>query len=138
MAVTVEQAPFVALDREYRIVEVSPAAEARLGPLLGRNVFDCFADATNLYRPYYENARASGEVVEFPQYYDGYVMLIRAEPLENGLLGVTWEIVGMLDTMNLDALRLSLGGTLARLEEHERRTRLQQGRTSLRVIEGGA
>ena len=44
----------------------------------------------------------------------------------------------MLDTMSLDALRLSLGGIIARLEEHERQARLEQRRTSLRVIEGGA
>jgi PAS fold len=138
VAVTVQQAPFVVLDEDYRIVEVGPLAQATFGPLLGRNVHECFPDAASLYRPYYENARATGEVVEFAQYYDGYVMLIKAEPLENGRLAVTWEILGMLDTMNLDALRLSLGRILAKLEEREKRVRVQRGRESLRLIEGGA
>ena len=138
MAVTVEQVPSVILDEDYRIVEVGPAAEATFGPLIGQNVFDCFPDATGLYRPHYENARATGQAVEFAQYYDGYVMLINAEPLEDGRLAVAWEILGMLDTMNLDALRLSLGRILAKLEEYEKRTRMELGRESLRLIEGGA
>ena len=138
MAVAAEQEPFLVLDEGYRIVQVGPAAEATFGPLIGQNVFDCFADATGLYRPYYESARATGEVVEFAQYYDGYVMLIKAEPVEDGRLAVAWEILGMLDTMNLDALRLSLGRILARLEEYEKRARLERGRESLRLIEGGA
>ncbi len=136
VVVTVEHAPFFVLDAEYRIVEVGPAAAATFGPLLGQNVFDCFADAASLYRPYYEHARATGTVVEFPQYYDGYVMLITAEPIEDGRLAVSWEITGMLDTMNLDALRLSLGGILAKLDDHEKRVRKEHGRISLRVIEG--
>jgi len=93
VAVAVEQAPFLVLDGDYRIVEVGPAAEATFGPLIGQVVFDCFADATGLYRPYYESARATGEVVEFAQYYDGYVMLIKAEPVEDGRLAVAWEIL---------------------------------------------
>jgi len=138
VAVTVEQVPSVILDEDYRIVEVGPAAEATFGPLIGQNVFDCFPDATGLYRPHYENARATGQAVEFAQYYDGYVMLINAEPLEDGRLAVAWEILGMLDTMNLDALRLSLGRILAKLEGYEKRTRMELGRESLRLIEGGA
>jgi len=138
VAVTVEQVPSVILDEDYRIVEVGPAAEATFGPLIGQNVFGCFPDATGLYRPHYENARATGQAVEFAQYYDGYVMLINAEPLEDGRLAVAWEILGMLDTMNLDALRLSLGRILAKLEGYEKRTRMELGRESLRLIEGGA
>ena len=34
MAVAVEQAPYIVLDDDYRIVEVGPAAEAAFGPLL--------------------------------------------------------------------------------------------------------
>jgi hypothetical protein len=138
VAVTVEQVPSLLLDEHYRIVEVGPSAQATFGPLLGRNVLESFPDATSLYRPYYEKARATGEVVEFAQYYDGYVMLIKAEPVEDRRLAVTWEILGMLDTMNLDALRLSLGRILAKLEEHEKRARLERGRELLRLIEGGA
>ncbi len=137
MAVAVEQAPFLVLDEEYRIVEVGPAAEATFAPLIGQIVFDCFADARGLYQPYYERARATGKIVEFAQYYDGYVMVIKAEPVEDGRLAVAWEILGMLDTMNLDALRLSLGRVLTKLEEHEKRARLERGLASLRVIDGG-
>ena len=110
---------------------------AIFGQLLGRNVFDCFADSTTSTART-RDARATGEVVEFAQYYDGYVMLNTAKPLSDALLAVYWEIIGMLDTMNLDALRLSLSGILAKLEEYEKRTRLEHARTSLQVIEGGA
>ena len=138
MAVTVKQSPFVLLDEDYRIVEVDSPAEAAFGPLLGRNVFDCFPDATSLYRPYYEKARATGKVVEFAQYYDGYVMLINARPVEDGGLVLGWEILGMLDTMTLDALCMSLGRILAKLGDEEKRTRQKRQRASLRLIEGGA
>jgi len=138
VAVTVEKQLFLVLDDEYRIVEVGPPAEATFGPLLGRNVFECFADAASLFRPYYDHARATGDIVEFAQYYDGYAMSIAVQPLEDGQLGLSWEVLGTLDTMTLDGLRLSLAGILAKLEAHEKRTRLEHRRKSLQVIEGGA
>ena len=138
MAVTVKESPFVLLDEEYRIVGVDASAEAAFGSLIGRNVFDCFPDATRLYRPYYEKARATGKVVEFAQYYDGYAMLIKARPVEDGGLVLAWEVLGLLDTMTLDTLRMSLGRILAKLEDEERRTRQRRHRASLRLIEGGA
>ena len=133
MAVAVEQAPFLLLDEDYRIVEVDSPAEAAFGPLLGRNVFDCFPDATSLYRPYYEKARATGKVVEFAQYYDGYVMHVGLEPIGSKLV-VTWDTLVMLDVLTLDGLKASLHNALSAISTWEDRLTRQRRRQTLRVV----
>ena len=134
MAVAVDAAAFVTLDEADRIVEVSPAAGAVFGPLRGQDVFESFPESRPLFLPYFEQARRTGEVVEFTQYYGGYLSDLKAVPAGK-LLTVYWEQCYMLDVLTLDGLRDSLRTVLEALEARE--DGMRHGvRRSLRVVDG--
>ena len=133
MAVTVEQAPFVVLDEGDRIVGVGPHAESQFGPLLGSVMWDCFPGSEPLFRPYYDQARESGEAVEFVQFYDGNVARIRASPRAGGELELRWEQLARVDATTLERLVQTLSASLELLDDEARRNEL---RASLRVITG--
>jgi hypothetical protein len=133
VAVAVEQAPHVVLDEDYRIVEVGPAARAGFGHLVGQNVLDCFPDSRPLFLPYYEEARRTGAMLEFDQYYDGYVVHLTVVPVGRRLT-VFWDTVGLLDVLTLDGLRSSLQSMLETLRASEDATRRESVRRSLRVV----
>ena len=135
MAVAVEAVPYVVLDRQHRVVEVGPAAVAGLGALCGQSVLDCFPDARALLLPYLEEAQRTGEVVEFAQYYDGYVAHMKVVP-GGGELTVSWDCAHMLDVLTLDRLRTSLHAVLDALQAREDALRREVVRRSLRVVEG--
>ncbi len=135
MAVAVEAVPFVVLDEAFKIVEVSPAAEAGFGPLRGRNVFESFPGSRPLFLPYYEEALESGDVVEFAQYYDGYVMDMKVVPAGR-MLTVYWERLCMLDVLTLQGLSASLFAVLETLEARENALRREVVRRSLRLVRG--
>ena len=137
MAVTVEQTPFVVLDTGDRIVGVGPAAESQFGPLVGSVMWECFPGSEPLFKPYYEQARRSGEVVEFIQFYDGYVARIRAMPREGGELELSWERLARIDTTTLRSLADSLAASLDLLDEEQREAHRDALRNTLRLIEGG-
>jgi hypothetical protein len=137
VAVTVEQVPFVVLDESYRIVEVGPAAEAGFGPLHGRCVWDCFPGSESMYRPHYERARRRGEPIELVQYYGGYLTKVEIRP-EKRAITVSWEILSMLDTSDLERLRASLTDAIAALDQHAKELDRGRVRGSLRVVEGTA
>lgn len=80
-------------------------------------------------------ARRTREVVEFAQFYDGYIMRVRAVP-EGSRLTVSWETLGMLDVLTLDGLRMSLQAALQALTESEEALRRESVRRSLRVVGG--
>lgn len=137
MAVTVPQAPCIVVDEEDCIVEVSELAVPVLGSFLGQNLWDCFLDAKPLYEPHYAKARRTRAPVEFAQYYNGRVMLVKAVP--SGTLVTLWyEVVAMLDVLTLDGLRESLDSALAKLSAAEETIRREQVRTSLRLVGGRA
>ena len=137
MAVAVrEHTPFVVLDEGDRIVEVGERAESQLGPLVGACVWDCFPGSEQLFRPYYDAARLSGEPVEFVQFYDGNVSRIRAVPLRDGRIGLEWEQLARLDTLTLGSLAETLDRSLEALAVKGRGTPTAV-RQDLRVIEGG-
>ena len=138
MAVTVEQAPFVVLDTGDRIVGVGPHAESQFGPLVGSLMWECFPGSEPLFKPYYDQARRSGETVEFVQFYDGYVARIRATPREGGELELRWEQLARIDTTTLGALADSLAVSLELLDEEARDAHRDALRKTLRLIEGGA
>lgn len=133
VAVTVDETPFVVLAEDYRIVEVGPAAQAGFGPLLGQNVLDSFPGSRPLFLPYYEQARRTGETVEFTQFYDGYVSRITAVP-NGSKLAVFWELLGMLDVLTLDGLRDSLEAIIRTLAGAENTLLKDRVRNSLRVV----
>jgi hypothetical protein len=135
VAVAVEAVPFVVLDEAFKIVEVSPAAEAGFGPLRGRNVFESFPGSRPLFLPYYEEALESGDVVEFAQYYDGYVMDMKVVPAGR-MLTVYWERLCMLDVLTLQGLSASLFAVLETLEARENALRREVVRRSLRLVRG--
>jgi hypothetical protein len=136
VAVAVDAVPFVVLDEAYRIVEVSPAAQAAFGPLRGRDVFESFPDSRPLFLPYYEQARRSGEVVEYTQYYSGYVIKMRVVPA-GSMLTVYWEQLYMLDVLTLEGLRASIHAVLDTLKAQEDVLHRETVRRSLRVVQGG-
>ena len=131
MAVTVVEMPFVVLDENYRIVEISPAAQAGFGPLVGQVVWDCFLDSRPLFEPYYEQAKRSEEPVEFTQFYDGQVVRIRVIP-QGDRVTVFWEPVFRIDTLTLERLQSSVEEAVAALDN-----RRGEVRDALRVIQGG-
>jgi hypothetical protein len=137
VAVTVEQVPFVVLDDSYRIVEVGPAAEAGFGPLHGRCVWDCFPGSESMYRPHYERARRRGEPIELVQYYGGYLTKVEIRP-EKRAIRVSWEILSMLDTSDLERLRASLTDAIAALDQQAEELDCRRVRGTLRVVEGTA
>ena len=137
VAVTVEQVPFVVLDESYRIVEVGPAAEAGFGPLHGRCVWDCFPGSESMYRPHYERARRRGEPIELVQYYRGYLTKVEVRP-EKRAIRVSWEILSMLDTSDLERLRASLTDAIAALDQQAEELDRRRVRRTLRVVEGTA
>jgi len=137
VAVTVEQVPFVVLDESYRIVEVGPAAEAGFGPLHGRCVWDCFPGSESMYRPHYERARRRGEPIELVQYYGGYLTKVEIRP-EKRAMRVSWEILSMLDTSDLERLRASLTDAIGALDQQAEELDRQRIRGTLRVVEGTA
>ncbi|CAN5145752.1 hypothetical protein BH09ACT13_BH09ACT13_07010 [soil metagenome] len=143
VAVAVDEPPNLVLDEDYRIVEVGPAAEAALGPLRGRNLWDAFPGSRPLFHPYYDKARCTGEPVEFVQFYDGDLGHIRAVPegsrllLFWELLHLFWELLHRLDILTLEGLRASLDQALALIEEFDARLRRDRVKSTLRVVEGG-
>jgi hypothetical protein len=135
VAVTVPQASFVVLDERNVIVEVSPAARAGFGHLLGCDAFDSYPDTRALFLPHYQRARRTQRVVEFVQYYDRYVSHVVVVP-DGNRLTVRWERLCMLDVLTLDGLRESLQVALDTLEAAEEILRRAEVRRSLRVVGG--
>jgi hypothetical protein len=136
VAVAVEAVTYVVLDEEYRIVEVSSAAKAGVGPLCGRNILDCFPGSRPLFLPYLKEAQRTGRVVKFAQYFDGYVAEVKVVPA-GSTLTVTWERLCILDVLTLDGLRASLHSVLDTLRAREDALHREVVRGSLSVVEGG-
>lgn len=134
MAVTVEQDRFLVLDDEFRVVEVGAGARAAYGPVLGQIVFEAFPDSEPLLRPHYEQARATGEAVEFAAFYNGYVKHLRVTPSGSDLT-ITWDDLGVLDVLTLEGLVSSLDVALRALDECSADIERRRGRSRLRVVE---
>jgi hypothetical protein len=78
VAVTVpDGTPFLVLDAEDRIVEVGLAARAVCGSPVGRTLWDRFPEALPLFKPHYDRARRTQEIVEFVQFFRGQVGWLR-------------------------------------------------------------
>ena len=74
-------------------------------------------------------------MIEFAQYYDGYVMRVKVVP-DKGRLTVSWETLGILDVLTLDGLRASLDSVLQALAATEENVDREHVRQSLRVVAG--
>jgi len=128
--------PYVILDEDDRVLEVGPRAPAIFESLRGRRVHEGFPETEALYGPHYERARRTGDAVEFAQYSNGHVTLIKAVPVERRRLIVSWELIGFVDVMTLEALQASLAAALGVLTEKEEAVRRERVRSSLSVIAG--
>lgn len=138
MAVTVRELPSVVLDSGDRIVETNSAAAPWFEKRVGGLVFAGARGAEPLFRPYFEQARRTRRVVEFPQFHDGALTHVTVTPLHSGSLRVTWRIVEVLDTFTLDGLRSSLESIATKLEAAEQALERDRVRDRLRVVTGGA
>lgn len=134
MAVAVEGIPYVVLDEELRIVEVGPAAQAGIRPLCGQRLVDCFPGSRPLFLPYLEEAQRTGRVVEFAQYFDGYVADVKVVP-SGSTLTLSWERLAILDFLTIGGLRASLRSVLDTLRAREDALHREVVRRSLRVVE---
>jgi hypothetical protein len=137
VAVTVEGLPSVVLDDEFRVVGVNDAAAPWFGRYVGEVVFESYAGAEPLFRPYFETALRTRRVVEFVQFYDGTAAHLTVLP-GPGKLTVTWKTIGVLDTFTLEGLRASLAKLVSGLESAEDVLDRSRVRDSLRVVTGGA
>jgi hypothetical protein len=136
VAVAVEAIPYVVLDEEYRVVEVSWAPGAGDGPLCGQNLLDYLPGSRPLFLPYLKEAARTGRVVTFAQYFDGYVAEVKIVPGE-GTFMVSWDRLCTLDVLTLDGLQASLHHVLDMLRAREDALHREVVRGSLRVVEGG-
>ena len=73
---------------------------------------------------------------EFAQYSDGRVLLLKAVPARRGLI-VSWELIGFIDVITIEALRASIDAALDALTTKEEVVRRRHVRRSLSVIAGG-
>jgi hypothetical protein len=90
-----------------------------------------------MYRPHYERARRRGEPIELVQYYGGYLTKVEIRP-EKRAIRVSWEILSMLDTSDLERLRASLTDAIAALDQQAEELDRRRVRGTLRVVEGTA
>ena len=127
--------PFAVLDDDDRVVEVGPHAPAVFKSRLGERVRDIFPETEAVYRPYYERARRTRAVVEFAQYSNGHVSLIKIVPAQRRLT-VSWELIGFVDVMTLEGLKSSLAAAVAALACTEAAVRRSRVRDSLSLVAG--
>ena len=108
---------------------------AEFGQMLGRNLWECLPGAERSFRPHYEKAWRTREPIEFVEFYEGRVDRVRAVA-SGGRLELSWEPLAQLDTLTLEGLRSSIAAAISTLEEHERATRRERTRSTLRLVQG--
>jgi PAS domain-containing protein len=133
VAVAVECNLRLVLDEQYRIVDVSPAAEPAFGALLGERFWDHFPTARPVFLPYCEEARRTGEQVEVVKFFEGKLKRVRYSP-EGSRLVATWEVLASVDVSSLDTLQESLRNVIAALADEEPP---EDRRPLLSVVQGG-
>jgi hypothetical protein len=68
------------VDGEDRVVQVAEEDRATIGRYLGHPLWTYLAGADELLTPYFDEARASGDVVESTIFYAGGTYDVRVEP----------------------------------------------------------
>jgi hypothetical protein len=97
------------VDGEDRIVQVAEEDRETLGPYLGHPLWTYLAEAEPLLAPYFDEARATGDVVESTIFYAGGTYDVHVEPPEGTPRSAL--VVRLLRRTELDVR------TLATLEE---------------------
>jgi hypothetical protein len=95
------------LDRDDRILDVLPRAFDGLAPFVGQVLWERLPGAEPLLRQRFDEARLTGQEVEFAVFYAGRIESVRAVPLEDGL-AVQIEQLTELDIRTLATLAESL------------------------------
>jgi hypothetical protein len=133
VAVAVSQ--WIILDEEDRIVDVSDNAVDVFGPLKGQSLWETFPKAREVFAPYCQRARATGEVVELVKFFEGTLKHIRYTPQGARVLAI-WENLATVDVSSVESLRHSLLEIADMLADTDGKARLQP--PPLRVLQGGA
>jgi hypothetical protein len=131
----VEVNRWIVLDEEDRVVEVSEDARPEFEPLLGERLWETFPDASEVFGPYCERARLTGEVVELVRFFEGTLKRVRYSP-EGSRVTATWEVLAAVDVSSVENLRRSLLEMANILADSSAEGALRA--RPLRVLEGGA
>lgn len=135
MAVAVTEPVVFVLDEDYRAVEMSPALQAGCGLAAG----DCVLEGLPISRFTFvracEHARETGETVDLVEYGGGRLLQVGIVPQDDNL-HVSWETLGILDTLTMDGLRTSLRSILEILARAEDALGRERVRRSLRLVGG--
>ena len=134
VAPAVEVSQWVVLDEEDRIVEVSENAESIFGPLMGVSLWETFPNAREVFAPYCDRARRTGEVVELVRFFEGTLKRVRYAPQGSRVIA-TWENLATVDVSSVESLRHSLLEIADMLADGS--VDAAQQRPQLRVLEGG-
>jgi PAS fold len=118
VAVTVERTPDLVLDADYRVLVVSPAAEADFACHAGRSLWEIEPAARPVFEPHFETAWHGGRPVEFVEFYGGRLARVEAR-VRDHRLEVSWDVLHIVDLTTLDALWDSLHEALEVIETHE-------------------
>ena len=132
-AVAVTQ--WIVLDEEDRIVDVSENAVAEFGQLKGESLWETFPSARDVFAPYCERARRTGEVVELVKFFEGTLKHVRYTPEGSRVIAI-WENLASVDVSSVESLRHSLLEIADMLADTDVDAGLQP--PPLRVLEGGA
>jgi hypothetical protein len=98
---------YVVLDDDDRLVHVSAPLHDAFGNWLGHVLWDHLPAAREVYGPYFDDARASGEPVVAVVFYAGRVKRLTVIPADDGL-AVHIERLETLDLTSLGTLMRSL------------------------------
>jgi hypothetical protein len=131
----VEVTQWIVLDEDDRIVEVSENAEPVFASLLGESLWDAFPNAAEVFAPYCERARRTGEVVELVRFFEGTLKRVRYTPDGSRVIAI-WENLASVDVSSVESLRDSLLEIADALVDEGVDAALQP--PPLRVLQGGA
>ena len=126
---------WIVLDEDDRIVEVSENAADVFGPLKGESLWETFPSAREVFGPYCDRARRTGEVVELVKFFEGTLKHVRYAPQGSRVLAI-WENLASVDVSSVESLRHSLLEIADMLADPDAEGALQP--PPLRVLEGGA
>lgn len=98
---------YYVVDAEDRVIRVAGSLRRTLHPFVGHSIWEASPHAEALFSGHFEEARASGEEVEFVAFYSGRLALRRVVP-SGGTLTVYVTVLRELDVRTLGRLAASL------------------------------
>jgi len=123
---------YVVLDDDDRVIYTSPGRHQTTNAYIGQALWARLPEAEEMLRPRFEEARRTGEPVEFTIFYAGSTTSIRAVPAADGL-AVHAERLTVLNVRTLATLAESLKKIEAELAARAPEQRDPPARESLPV-----